>query len=592
MVPSGSVVDLSTLKCPVDILRVTQTQPDDFVVLETRKEIATNGLQEWTDAYLSDEKAEGDGTVILRLLIVDRTRLLDHDHVHPFLRKGLVQPNPTPTTPNTNKEIDIVSYALQKHVSIFTTYHSAGDFIPARLNHYPADVDHGLKLDSFPNIPDAQTYRLITSGHLLVWTYFPSSNQTVALYVTDGWAKAVREFVDVIKENKTLCQQSMFFGYVTALGRMGRFVYELDHIVMGFREVLGKTGYHDVNFPIASMESVPEGDWTGLSATVAGLMQQSDDVRFSSQALQELANFMVENNTFPASDRVLQPAGYDAASAALIWQVKNIARDCHGFHRRAQFWRETGTTQIQVLFNLITRNDQLLMTTLAEDSRYLARESKRDSTSMKAIAAVTMCFLPATFVASMFSMPIFDWDADNNRGEDVVNRRFWVYWAVTVPLTVLTVVVWLIYNWYAGKKMLPPAVKPAPLDVVRRRRRRGHSGSPSSSLRSKAVGSLASDHNAGPRNPSIISGNPQALNHPNHSTGSGLTGRPGSPKSPQVTSNPRNSSSSGSIVHPVAHQSPPSISHHRLSTSSSLSRRLASQHLDTHSVGSRHSPFS
>jgi hypothetical protein len=39
---------------------------------------------------------------------------------------------------------------------------------------------------------------------------------------------------------------------------------------------------------------------------------------------------------------------------------------------------------------------------------------------MKAIAAVTMFFLPGTFVASLFSMPIFRWNSDS--GNDVVSH--------------------------------------------------------------------------------------------------------------------------------------------------------------------------
>ena len=59
---------------------------------------------------------------------------------------------------------------------------------------------------------------------------------------------------------------------------------------------------------------------------------------------------------------------------------------------------------------------------------------------MKAIAVLTMFFLPATFVAAFFAMPLFDWSAE--RGSEVVGGRFWVYWVVTVPGTVLVLGVW------------------------------------------------------------------------------------------------------------------------------------------------------
>lgn len=59
---------------------------------------------------------------------------------------------------------------------------------------------------------------------------------------------------------------------------------------------------------------------------------------------------------------------------------------------------------------------------------------------MKAIAVLTMFFLPATFVAAFFAMPLFDWSAA--RGSDVVNSRFWIYWVVTVPGTLVVLALW------------------------------------------------------------------------------------------------------------------------------------------------------
>jgi Mg2+ and Co2+ transporter CorA len=64
---------------------------------------------------------------------------------------------------------------------------------------------------------------------------------------------------------------------------------------------------------------------------------------------------------------------------------------------------------------------------------------------MKTLAAVTVAFLPATFVASFFAMPLFNWNADRN--STVVNDRFWIYWAVTVPLTLSTLIIWLSWTY-------------------------------------------------------------------------------------------------------------------------------------------------
>jgi len=65
---------------------------------------------------------------------------------------------------------------------------------------------------------------------------------------------------------------------------------------------------------------------------------------------------------------------------------------------------------------------------------------------MKTLAIVTMLFLPGTFVASLFSMPLFDWSGNSNA---IVGPNFRLYWAVTLPLTFTTLLVYAIWSvWY------------------------------------------------------------------------------------------------------------------------------------------------
>ena len=99
---------------------------------------------------------------------------------------------------------------------------------------------------------------------------------------------------------------------------------------------------------------------------------------------------------------------------------------------------------ISKLFNLTAQRDQNLSIQIAKDSRSLATSSARDSTSMKTIAAVTMIFLPGTFIATLLALPSFEW-SDNQLS---VRRDFWIYWAITIPLTLLTLLIWLAWsNW-------------------------------------------------------------------------------------------------------------------------------------------------
>ncbi|KAK1783661.1 hypothetical protein QBC45DRAFT_315541 [Copromyces sp. CBS 386.78] len=66
-------------------------------------------------------------------------------------------------------------------------------------------------------------------------------------------------------------------------------------------------------------------------------------------------------------------------------------------------------------------------------SRDLAKAASEDSSAMKSIAILTMFFLPGTFFSALFALPSLGWDQD---------RHFALYWAFTVPATLLTFAIW------------------------------------------------------------------------------------------------------------------------------------------------------
>jgi hypothetical protein len=95
----------------------------------------------------------------------------------------------------------------------------------------------------------------------------------------------------------------------------------------------------------------------------------------------------------------------------------------------------------------------------------MAASSSRDSTAMKTLAFITTIFLPGTFVAvrqtlnmfqfsstktsqTMFSMSMFNWQGKNP--DAVVSSKFWIYWAVTLPLTVIVALSWRL--WWSWEK--------------------------------------------------------------------------------------------------------------------------------------------
>lgn len=66
---------------------------------------------------------------------------------------------------------------------------------------------------------------------------------------------------------------------------------------------------------------------------------------------------------------------------------------------------------------------------------------------MKTLAAVTVIFLPGTFVASVFSMSIFNWTERHGKDQMTVSwQGLWIYWVIAIPLTLLTILAWLLWT--------------------------------------------------------------------------------------------------------------------------------------------------
>jgi hypothetical protein len=70
----------------------------------------------------------------------------------------------------------------------------------------------------------------------------------------------------------------------------------------------------------------------------------------------------------------------------------------------------------------------------------IAAAAKRDSSAMKTVAVMTMAFLPATFLAAFFALPMLEWETKSSVQMD----GFMLYWIVTVPATALVFVLWVL----------------------------------------------------------------------------------------------------------------------------------------------------
>ncbi|KAM0483200.1 hypothetical protein ACHAPX_002649 [Trichoderma viride] len=102
--------------------------------------------------------------------------------------------------------------------------------------------------------------------------------------------------------------------------------------------------------------------------------------------------------------------------------------------------------QREALYNIMSQREARLNLEIAGEQRRIAHASKRDSTAMKTISLMGALFLPGTFLASVFSMTFFNFQSG---ADPVISNWLWVYFIITVPLTVLIVGSWI---WYDRRK--------------------------------------------------------------------------------------------------------------------------------------------
>ena len=61
---------------------------------------------------------------------------------------------------------------------------------------------------------------------------------------------------------------------------------------------------------------------------------------------------------------------------------------------------------------------------------------------MKTISLLGAIFFPGAYLASVFSMTFFNFQ---NEGPQV-SDQFWIYWAVTLPVTAIIVALWYVWE--------------------------------------------------------------------------------------------------------------------------------------------------
>ncbi|KAI6091125.1 hypothetical protein F4821DRAFT_255409 [Hypoxylon rubiginosum] len=123
--------------------------------------------------------------------------------------------------------------------------------------------------------------------------------------------------------------------------------------------------------------------------------------------------------------------------------------------------------QRQALYNIMAQKESKLNLEIASQQRRLAHATKRDGTAMKTLSLLGAVFLPGTFMASVFSMTFFDFNVGPNNGDPSdssgegaqVSNQLWLYFVVTIPLTLIIVLAWYFIDRRREKKYMEEDVE-------------------------------------------------------------------------------------------------------------------------------------
>ncbi|PPQ78924.1 hypothetical protein CVT25_002400 [Psilocybe cyanescens] len=110
-------------------------------------------------------------------------------------------------------------------------------------------------------------------------------------------------------------------------------------------------------------------------------------------------------------------------------------------------YNERTGIRIHLFFNISAQTDSKINLDIARLTSKIAVSTQRDSSSMITMAAVTMLFLPGTFVSALFSMVFFD-TSDNSL---TVSRQIWIFPVVTIPLTITVFVLWIFWQRHRNR---------------------------------------------------------------------------------------------------------------------------------------------
>ncbi|KAK4161621.1 hypothetical protein QBC43DRAFT_323322 [Cladorrhinum sp. PSN259] len=279
------------------------------------------------------------------------------------------------------------------------------------------------------------------SWYALVWTFDPDTVTTTALFLDRRRRHVFARFTDVLHEFRSLACTPSLLSFVSCY-----FLLQFCDLDTGgweigtVRNVEQRTGFgpHPMGYrglePLSLLKNFDINQltsWLQAVNEVAG--NAGNRIRHMNTCLSVLKIICDEHRR--GEQHGISGQALDRCQdclATIIKAIPAVERHMLAYVDYLSFLKERSERLSTVVRPLLTHED-------AHASIDLAAASRRDGSSMKTIAVMTMVFLPATFYAALFAVPSLQWD----HGSAIIQDNFWVYWAFTLPTTLVVFLVWL-----------------------------------------------------------------------------------------------------------------------------------------------------
>lgn len=286
--------------------------------------------------------------------------------------------------------------------------------------------------------------------------------QTHAIIFAEGEERTVLRRILGSKWTRASASHAMFPALLCSLMLAQELDSTLEEIKTAVRGVEERTGHH--RFTTRRQAQPAGGELGQLSAGMSGCAAKLANGARKIKVVEALVGFIEEHARRQTDPEDHIPA--DSPNGAFSKSNIDLLR-----HRAQMQSVETAYVQqrvqiqIAALFHLIAQQDNAIAFDTASATRSIAASSLQDSSSMKMLALVAMFFLPGSFVAALFSTPLFAWE-DSIGSNDIslgTRPQFALFWAVTAPLTALVFV--LYAAWMCVQKRRGERVRRHTADV-------------------------------------------------------------------------------------------------------------------------------